>query len=75
MLIEKGYPGSYSAFTHIARQIEEELGINSQEAYVKLEPIKGSIKVDFGEGWVIENGVTGKNIYSVLNFVTVKENS
>ena len=48
LLCEEGYKGSYSAFTYLTRQIEEELAINTKEAFLKLNPIKGSMQVDFG---------------------------
>src|SRR5690606_26750730 len=35
LLQEEGYKGSYSAFTYQTRIIEEKLGINSKEAYLK----------------------------------------
>ena len=60
LLCNEGYTGSYSAFTYLARQIEEELNINTKEAYLKLNPIKGSMQVDFGEMTVMHNKVPRK---------------
>jgi len=40
ILCDEGYKGSYSPFTYLTRQIEEELNINSKEAFLKLNPIK-----------------------------------
>ena len=58
----EGYAGSYSAFTFIVRKIEEELNISQKEAYLKLEPEKGSMQVDFGEMIVMNKGVPKKVI-------------
>lgn len=76
LLCNEGYTGSYSAFTYLARQIEEELNINTKEAYLKLNPIKGSMQVDFGEMTVMHNKVPrkvyvfcAKLCYSKVEFV------
>jgi transposase len=58
----EGYAGSYSAFTFIVRKIEEELNLSQKEAYLKLEPAKGSMQVDFGEMVVMDKGVPRKVI-------------
>lgn len=60
ILCEEGYKGSYSAFTYLTRQIEEELNINTKEAFLKLNPIKGSMQVDFGEMIVMHNKIPRK---------------
>lgn len=60
LLLEEGYRGSYSSFTYQARQIENELGINQNEAFLKLIPLKGSMQVDFGEVYVMHNGLPRK---------------
>ena len=60
LLCDEGYKGSYSAFTYLTRQIEEELNINSKEAFLKLNPIKGSMQVDFGEMLVMHNKMPRK---------------
>jgi len=60
LMCEEGYQGSYSAFTYLTRQIEEELNINSKEAFLKLNPIKGSMQVDFGEMVVMHNKMPRK---------------
>jgi transposase len=60
LLCEEGYKGSYSAFTYLTRQIEEELAINTKEAFLKLNPIKGSMQVDFGEVVVMHNKMPRK---------------
>jgi DNA-binding transcriptional regulator LsrR (DeoR family) len=36
LLCDEGYKASYSAFTYLIGQIEEELNINSKEAFLKL---------------------------------------
>lgn len=76
LLCEEGYKGSYSAFTYLTRKIEEEFNINSKEAYLKLNPIKGSMQVDFGEMVVMHNQVPrkvyvfcAKLCYSKIEFV------
>ncbi|HZK26521.1 MAG TPA: IS21 family transposase [Thermoclostridium sp.] len=76
LMCDEGYHGSYSAFTYLTRQIEEELNINSKEAFLKLNPIKGSMQVDFGEITVIHNNMPrkiyvfcAKLCYSKVEFV------
>ncbi len=56
LMCEEGYQGSYSAFTYSARKIEEEMDLKVPETFLKLEPIKGSMQVDFGETYVIDEG-------------------
>lgn len=60
LLCEEGYTGSYSSFTYQTRQIEDELGLNTKDAYLKLIPLKGSMQVDFGEIYVMQNGAPRK---------------
>jgi len=60
LICDEGYKGSYSAFTYLTRQIEEKLNINSNEAFLKLNPIKGSMQVDFGEMLVMDNKMPRK---------------
>ena len=60
LMCDEGYKGSYSAFTYLTRQIEEELNINSKEAFIKLNPILGSMQVDFGEVVVMHNKMPRK---------------
>ena len=62
LLQEEGYEGSYPAFTYQARFIEEELGIATKEAFVKLEHDGGVLQVDFGEMTVMDNGYPKKII-------------
>ena len=62
LLQEEGYEGSYSAFTYQVRIIEEELGINNKEAFVKLEHGSGVLQVDFGEMTVMDGGYPRKVI-------------
>ena len=62
LLEEEGYEGSYSAFTYQARLIEEELGVASKEAFVKLKYDGGVMQVDFGEMTVMDNGYPRKII-------------
>lgn len=62
LLEEEGYEGSYSAFTYQARLIEEELGVSSKEAFVKLKYDGGVMQVDFGEMTVMDNGYPRKII-------------
>lgn len=78
LLCDEGYKGSYSAFTYLTRQIEEDFHINSKEAFLKLNPIKGSMQVDFGEVVVIHNKMPrkvyvfcAKLCYSKVEFVKV----
>lgn len=60
LLQEEGYKGSYSAFTHQVRIIEEELGVNQKEAHVKLDYGNGVLQVDFGEMIVMDEGYPRK---------------
>lgn len=60
LLQEDGYEGGYSSFTYLVRKIEEELGIQNREAFLKLLPGKGTLQVDFGEMIVMEKGVPKK---------------
>lgn len=60
LLVEEGYQGSYSAFTYEVRKIEEELGLNNKEAFLKLAHPRGVMQVDFGEMLVKENGIPRK---------------
>lgn len=60
LLCEEGYTGSYSSFTYQTRQIEDELGLNKKEAFLKLLPLKSSLQVDFGEIYVMQNGLPRK---------------
>lgn len=60
LLQEEGYKGSYSAFTYQTRIIEEKLGINSKEAYLKLDYGEGVLQVDFGEMTVMDGGYPRK---------------
>lgn len=62
LLQEEGYDGSYSAFTYQVRILEEELGINAKEAYVKLDHGGGVLQVDFGEMTVMDGGYPRKII-------------
>ena len=62
LLCDEGYNGSYSSFTYQVRQIEEKHNINTKEAFVKLNAIKGSMQVDFAEVIVMRKGVP-KKIY------------
>ena len=62
LLEEEGYEGSYSTFTYQARLIEEELGVASKEAFVKLKYDGGVMQVDFGEMTVMDNGYPRKII-------------
>ncbi len=62
VLQEEGYDGSYSAFTYQVRILEEELGINAKEAYVKLDHGGGVLQVDFGEMTVMDGGYPRKII-------------
>lgn len=59
---EEGYRGSYSAFTYQVRLIEEELGIDNKEAYVKLKYDGGVLQADFGEMVVMDRGYPRKII-------------
>lgn len=76
LLCEDGYTGSYSSFTYQTRKAEDELGLNAKEAYLKLLPLRGSMQVDFGEAYVMENGLPrkvyvfcAKLCYSKVEFV------
>jgi len=62
ILCEDKYPGSYSTFTYLVRKIEEELELNIPETFIKLNPIKGTMQVDFGETYVIK-GTKKKKIF------------
>lgn len=62
LIQEEDYKGSYSAFTHQIRMIEEDLGIGMKEAYVKLQLGGGVLQVDFGEMVVMEKGYPRKII-------------
>ena len=62
LLKEEGYEGSYSAFTYQVRLLEEELGINAKEAYLKLDHGGGVLQVDFGEMTVMDKGYPRKII-------------
>lgn len=62
LLQQEGYEGSYSAFTYQVRLAEEELGVNNEEAYVKLKYGGGVLQVDFGEMTVMDNGYPRKII-------------
>ena len=44
-MCEEGYEGGYSSFTYQARKIEEELGINQKEGFIKLVPLKGKQQI------------------------------
>ncbi len=39
-LVQEGYAGSYSTFTWQVRQVEEDLGMEQKEAFVKLLPLR-----------------------------------
>jgi transposase len=76
LLCDEGYRGSYSSFTYQTRQIEDKLGINRNEAFLKLLPLKGSLQVDFGEVYVMQNSLPiktnifcAKLCYSKVEFV------
>lgn len=60
LLKEEGYKGSYSAFTYQVRLLEEELGINAEEAHLKLDYGGGVFQVDFGEMTVMYKGYPRK---------------
>lgn len=62
LLKEERYTGSYSAFTYQVRIIEEELDINNEEAYLKLNYGGGVLQVDFGEKTVMDGGYPRKII-------------
>ena len=78
LLCEEGYAGSYQAFTYLTRQIENELDLNSPEGFLKLIPLKGSMQVDFGEIYVMQDGkpkklyvFCAKLCYSKAEFIKV----
>lgn len=78
LLCDEEYQGSYSAFTYLTREIEEELNINTKEAFLKLNPIIGSMQVDFGEMIVMQSSIPrkvyafcAKLCYSKLEFVRI----
>ena len=62
LIQEEGYAGSYSSFTYQVRIIEDMLGVNNKEAYLKLEYGGGVLQVDFGEMTVIDRGCPRKII-------------
>lgn len=62
LIQEEGYAGSYSSFTYQVRIIEDMLGVNNKEAYLKLEYGGGVLQVDFGEMTVIDRGYPRKII-------------
>lgn len=49
LMQDEGYTGSYSAFTELTRQIEQELLLDQEEAFIKLLPTESTMQVDFGE--------------------------
>lgn len=62
LIQEEGYVGSYSSFTYQVRIIEDILGVNNKEAYLKLEYGGGVLQVDFGEMTVMDRGCPRKII-------------
>ena len=76
LICEEGYKGSYSSFTYQARKIEEKLGINQKEGFLKLVPLRGSMQADFGEVYVMQDKMPrkihvfcAKLCYSKVEFV------
>ncbi len=76
LMCEEGYKGNYSSFTYQARKVEGELGIGRKESFLELVPLKGSMQVDFGEVYVMQEGLPkkihvfcAKMCYSKVEFV------
>lgn len=62
LMQDEGYMGCYSSFTELTRQLEEELSLTQEDAFIKLLPTEGTMQVDFGEMNAIYQGKKTKVI-------------
>lgn len=62
LMQDEGYTGCYSSFTELTRQLEDELSLTRQDAFIKLLPTEGTMQVDFGEMSTIYQGKKTKVI-------------
>ena len=62
LMQDEGYIGCYSSFTELTRQLEDELSLTQEDAFLKLLPTEGTMQVDFGEMSTIYQGKKTKVI-------------
>lgn len=62
LMQDEGYTGCYSSFTELTRQLEDELSLTQQDAFIKLLPTEGTMQVDFGEMNTVYQGKKTKVI-------------